>query len=98
MTDHRRYNGCWVSGFFSFCFWLLLLVTCTSSCGTVRITALVPAGQVISRDGDRLLIQFDDAASRPGKAYEWFHFPGLGPVDYRELEAELIIRKRREHD
>lgn len=98
MTDERTYSGCLVSGFFSICFWLLLVATCTSACSPVRITALVPGAQVISRDGDRLLIQFEDAAGAPGRAYEWFHFPGLGPVDYRTLEAEIIIRKRRGHD
>ncbi|WP_162343200.1 hypothetical protein [Cyclobacterium salsum] len=98
MANDRPYSGCLVSGFFSVFCVLMLLGTCTSSCGTAGITALVPAGEVIGRDGDRLLIQFDDATSRPGKAYEWFHFPGLGPVDYQELEAELIIRKRRGHD
>ncbi|SEJ16301.1 hypothetical protein SAMN05192553_102703 [Cyclobacterium xiamenense] len=99
MTKYgSTYNGCLVSGFFSVFCVLMLLATCTSSCSSARVTALVPAAEVISRDGDRLLIQFEDAAGAPGRAYEWFHFPGLGPVDYRSLEAELVIRKRRGHD
>ncbi|WP_375584253.1 hypothetical protein [Cyclobacterium xiamenense] len=99
MTKYgNTYNGCLVNAFFSLFCILLLLGTCTSSCTSARIRALVPAAEVISRDGDRLLIQFEDAAGAPGRAYEWFHFPGLGPVDFRSLEAELIIRKRRSHD
>lgn len=99
MTKYgNTYTGCLVNAFFSLFCILLLLGTCTSSCTPARIRALVPAAEGISRDGDRLLIQFEDAAGAPGRAYEWFHFPGLGPVDFRSLEAERIIRKRRRHD
>lgn len=95
MNNEQDGRGCYTGCFFSMCFWLLLVATCTSSCTAPRFTALVPHGQVDRQDGDRLLITFENAGEQSSFAYEWFYFPGLEKIDCREYEAELIIRKRR---
>ncbi|GAB2994078.1 hypothetical protein GCM10027284_09110 [Cyclobacterium sediminis] len=72
----------------------MLIVMVTSSCAQRQYTGLIPEGRVIQQDGDRLLILFNALDNPEVRAYEWFHFPGIGPVEFWDMDATIQLRRR----
>ena len=93
-SNNQQSTGCFSSSIIAIIIWLLLIAMATSSCSQRQYTGLLPEGKVIQQDGDRLLILFHATDNPDIRAIEWFHFPGIGPVEFWDMDATIQLRRR----
>lgn len=88
---HQR--GILITMLISLVLWLVMFLM-VSSCSP-RLTAIIPEGKVLERDGSRYLIIWKDMGDKPHSyAYNWVYLPELEAAAIEELEAVIVIRKK----
>ncbi len=72
-----------------------LLISSLGSC-TPRMSALLPAGQIIEADQDRILVIFQDVSGKPYTyGYSWFYYPYADTLK-GDYEVKVVVIKKEE--